>query len=157
MTRKLSVFLVATLAVAVCLSLGCSKSSTTQASFESSSKSSSSPFKSSSSSGGGDDDEESEDEAYLRDVTDYASSFDADEGDPQVFQRELSDIAETHGVTDWESHDRTYLAIGRGLARANLDDSGFERIAVELANEDSDRLAMMQAGFLSKGEGSDAR
>ncbi len=151
MIRRLSAFFAATLVIAVCLSLGCLKSSTTQASSESSSKSSSSPFKSSSSSGG--EEEQTEDEAYRRDVRDYASSFDINQGDPRVFQRELSEIAETHGFTDWESHDGTYLAIGQGLAQAKLDDRGFEKLAVELANEDYARLALLQAGFKSDPEG----
>jgi len=70
-----------------------------------------------------------------------------------VFQRDLSEIAETHGFTDWEAREGSYLAIGRGFARANMDDHGFAKIAVELANEDYGRLALLQAGFASKSEG----
>lgn len=153
MSTKSAAFLVAVLGLALSFSLACFKSSTTQASSEGSSNSSSSPFKWSSSSSS-DDDEQTEDDAYRRDVRDYASSFDASDGDTHVFQRDLSEIAEMHGFTDWESHEVTYLAIGRGLARANLDDRRFRKLAVELANEDFGRLALLQAGFEASREDS---
>ncbi len=132
-----------TFLVATVFLLGCSKSSTTQASFGSSSDSSSSPFKSSSSSDG----EQEEDAAYRSDVRDYAASFGAADVDASVLQRDLSGIAETHGFTDWESHEGTYLAIGQGLGRAGIESRRFERIAVELAEQDHHRLALLQAGF----------
>jgi hypothetical protein len=69
------------------------------------------------------------------------------DGDTRAFQRDLSEIAETHGVTDWENREGTYLAIGRGLARAAVDDRRFEQLAVDLANEDFGRLALLQAGY----------
>ncbi len=127
MPTRSAAYFIAILGLASCFSLACSKSLTTQASFESSSDSSSSPFRSSSSSSP-DDDEQTEDEAYRRDVQDYASSFDATGDDTRVFQRDLSEIAETHGFIDWESHEGTYLAIGRGLARANLDGANVQEI-----------------------------
>jgi hypothetical protein len=58
---------------------------------------------------------------------------------------------------DWESHEGTYLAIGRGLARASLDDRRFRKLAVELANEDFGRLALLQAGFEAGREGAGTR
>lgn len=147
MTARRASPLVTALAIVLCFSLGCvSKSSTTQASVESSSKSLSSPFKWSSSSSS-DDDEQTQDDAYRRDVRDYATSFGVSDGDARAFQRDLSEIAETHGVMDWENHEGTYLAIGGGLARADLDNHRFERLAIELANEDFARLALLQAGY----------
>jgi hypothetical protein len=157
MTTKLAGFLALTLGLTVSMSLGCVKSSTTQASSKGSSNTASSPFKSSSSSKDSEDTEDTEDAAYRRDVRDYASSFDASAGDTRVFQRDLSEIAETHGFTDWESREGSYLAIGSGFARANLDDRGFAEIAIELANEDYSRLALLQAGFESQSGGADAK
>ena len=156
MPTRSAAYFIAVLGLASCFSLACFKSSTSQASFESSSDSSSSPFRSSSSSSP-DDDEQTEDDAYRRDVQDYASSFDATGDDTRVFQRDLSEIAETHGFMDWESHEGTYLAIGRGLAGANLDDRRFRKLAVELANEDFGRLALLQAGFEAGREGARTR
>lgn len=131
--------------VGLCPALGCFKSSTTQASFESSSDSSMSPFKSSSESSSPDEDDE--ESAYERDVRDLAVRFGASADDVMSFQRDLSGIAEGYGVTDWERRDGTYFAIGAGLARADLDDQRFGQLAVELANEDLERLELIKAGY----------
>ena len=129
------------------LALACSKSSTTQASFESSSKSSASPFRSSSASSGSDEPVDAAEEAYRRDVSDSAAQFATTAGDVEVFQRDLSGIAESHGITDWESHDGTYLAIGSGLAMADLGEDGFGVIAVELVDKDARRLELVRLGY----------
>lgn len=128
--------------VGLCFLLGCFKSSTTQASFEGSSKSSAAPFKSSSDSSGSSDKRQA---AYHRDVRDYTARFAAAPGDVRVFQRDLSAIAESHGVTDWEHDDVTYFAIGQGLARAGLEGDRFRRLAKELASKRD--LAMVKAGY----------
>ena len=132
--------------LALCVVVGCFKSSTTQASSESSSKASSSPFESSSASSSPSDDE-GEDSAYRRDVRDYAARFATGGGDVQAFQRDLGAIAEGHGVTDWEREQATYVAIGQGLARAGLDQSQFHRLAVQIAHEDHAHLALLRAGY----------
>ena len=140
---------------ALCFSVGCGvfKSSTTQASVESSSdssaaafRSSSSPFRwsSDSSSPGGESSS-----AYQRDVTDYTAKFAASEGDPQSFQRDLSAIAEGHGVTDWEQDEVTYLAIGRGLAKAGLSEQRFQDFAAQLSNDR--QLALVKSGYQTYG------
>ena len=140
---------------ALCFSVGCGvfKSSTTQASVESSSdssaaafRSSSSPFRwsSDSSSPGGESSS-----AYQRDVTDYTAKFAASEGDPQSFQRDLSAIAEGHGVTDWEQDNDTYLAIGRGLAKAGVNGERYQLLSVELSNQS--QLSLVNSGYKAYG------
>jgi hypothetical protein len=135
---------ITTAAVVLCIQVGCSKSSTTQASSESSSKSSSSPFKSSSGSSSGS--EETED-AYQRDVRDYTAKLAASKLNLQSYQRDLSSIAEAYGITDWERRDATFVAIGRGLAKAQISDRRYRVIAVELANEDYAHLALLKSGY----------
>jgi hypothetical protein len=145
--------------IALCFATGCSKSSTTQASFGSSSDSSSSPFKSSSKSSSGDDeegeksDEEGEKEtAFQRDVRNYTVEFAqaADEHDIESFQRGLGDIAEGYGITDWERTEDTFVAIGRGLGESELDDANAKQIAMVLSSEDYDHLMLIQSGFESR-------
>ena len=139
--------------IALCFATGCSKSSTTQASFGSSSDSSSSPFKSSSKSSSGDDEEgEKEETAYQRDVRDYTVEFARaeDEHDIDSFQRGLGEIAEDYGITDWERTEDTFVAIGRGLGESGLDDENAKEIAMELSNEDYDHLMLIRSGFESR-------
>ena len=142
--------------LALCFATGCSKSSTTQASFGSSSDSSSSPFKSSSKSSSGDDEEgkkeEEKETAFQRDVRNYTVEFaqTADENDTESFQRDLGDIAEGYGITDWERTEDTFVAIGRGLGESELDDANAKQLAVALSNEDYDHLVLIRSGFESR-------
>ena len=136
------------LAMALCFGTGCvSKSSTTQGSSESFSDSSSSPFEWSSSSSDSSPDDDKTESAYERDVRDYTASYATSTGDVRGLQRDLAAIAEEYGVTDWERHDATYVAIGRGLARAASDPGRTESLAVELANQDHRRLELMRVAY----------
>jgi len=146
-----------TISIALFLATGCSKSSTTQASFESSSDSSSSPFKSSSKSSSRDDGENEnrkeedpkQETAFQRDVRNYTVDFSqkADGSDIESFQRGLSAIAEGYGITDWERRADTFVAIGRGLGESGLDDPIVKQFAVALSNEDYDHLALIRSGY----------
>jgi hypothetical protein len=129
--------------LAFCFLGGCSNSSTTQASSESSSDSSSSPSRSSGSS------EKSEDgeTAYERDVRDYTAAFAASDGDVESFQRDLSEIAGGYGMSDWERNEATFVAIGSGLAMAEVGDRRYRALAIELSNEDFERLALVKSGY----------
>ena len=133
-------------ALALCFGVGCFKSSTTQASSESSSKSSSSPFKSSSKSSG-DEDEATEETAYQRDIRDSTARFALSQEDLPSFQRDLSAIAESYGVTDWERLDDTYVAIGRGLAVAEAPDERTRELVVAISDEDFRKLDLVRAGY----------
>lgn len=124
----------------LCFGVGCFKSSTLQASSESSSDSSKSSSGSSSPS-----DEKAT--AYQRDVRDYTASFAETPGDIRSFQRDLGDIAEIHGMTDWENDAGTFFAVGLGLAEAGVDRKQYEELAIEISNQDFDRLALVQSGY----------
>ena len=138
--------------IALCFATGCSKSSTTQASFGSSSDSSSSPFKSSS----GDDEEgedgekeEEKESAFERDVRNFTVEFARTGGefDIESFQRDLGAIAEGYGITDWERTQDTFVAIGRGLGESELDEPSAKQLAVALSNEDYDHLMLIRSGY----------
>jgi hypothetical protein len=139
--------------IALCFAIGCSKSSTTQASFGSSSDSSSSPFKSSSKSSSGDDDEEKEEEsAFQRDVRNYTVEFaeSSDEHDVESFQRNLGAIAEGYGITDWERSEGVFVTIGHGLGESDLDDEDANELAAALSNDNHDHLILIRAGVKSR-------
>lgn len=131
--------------VALCFQVGCFKSSTTQASSGSSSDFSSSPFTSSSDSSSGSD--EAEEDAYQRDIRDYTAKLAASDLDLRSYQRDLSAIAESYGVTDWERRDTTFVAIGRGLAKAQISHRRYTELAVELADENYAHLALVKSGY----------
>jgi len=141
--RTITVFIAV---VAFCFSAGCGifKSSTTQASVESSSKSSAASSRSSS---GSSSPSEESPSAYERDVTDYTAKFAVSGGDAQAFQRDVSAMAEEHGVTDWEQDDATYEAIGRGLAKAGLGEQGFQDFVAQLSSANHGQLGLVKSGY----------
>ena len=84
-------------------------------------------------------------------MTDYTAKFAASDGDVQSFQRDLSAIAEDHGVTDWEQDDATYLAIGSGLAKAGVSGERYQLLSVELSNQNQSHLTLVNSGYKAYG------
>ena len=85
----------------------------------SSGTSSDSSKSSSASSGGSETDPKDAKRAFMGDVSAYTTSV-AKEGNAEAYMRELGNIAERHGITDWERNTDTYHAIGTGLRRAGI-------------------------------------
>ncbi len=98
---------------------GCSFSYSSGASSDSSATSSDSSKSSSASSGGSETEPKDAKEAYMSDVSAYTTGA-AKGDDPEAYLRELGDIAQRHGITDWERDTATYNAIGTGLRRAGI-------------------------------------
>src|SRR2546425_12888455 len=59
-------------------------------------------------------------DSYREDVRDYTYACVDAENELLDFEDGLGVIAERHGVSDWEAADATYVAIGAGLARAQV-------------------------------------
>jgi hypothetical protein len=147
------------ISLALCFTIGCSKSSTSQASSESSSDSSSSPFKSSSKSSRDDDEkdqkegeDEKEETSFERDIRNYTVEFAETTDEPNIasFQRGLGTIAEDHGISDWERNRDAFMSIGRGIGESNLTDTNAKQLAVALSNEDYDHLMLIRSGMESR-------
>ena len=127
----------------VFLNAGCFKSSTFQASSESSSDSSKSFSKSSSSSSPSDEEES----AYAHDVRNVTARYARADGGARTIRRQISAVAERHGITDWEHDDATFLGIGRGLAAAGVNEAELAEIGLELSDADPERMASIRTGY----------
>jgi hypothetical protein len=127
---------------------GIFKSTTSQASSESSSKSSKSPFDSSSASSDSSGADSSE---FQHDVKDSTADYVTEGGDLSAFRREIGSNAEHYGVTDWEAHAQTYVAMGRGLKVAGLQPTSAETLAAQITDADQTRLAWILAGYREPG------
>ncbi len=123
--------------------LGCLTSSTLKASSDSSSKASKSLSRSVRSVLGSSSPGRSESE----DVEEATSSFVQTEGDLAAFRRELGRIGREHGVSDWETHEPTWWAIGRGLRRAGLEGERLERMKAVLADARPRYMKWIQRGY----------
>jgi hypothetical protein len=63
------------------------------------------------------------DEDYARDVAAVGAAF-VGSGEPaDILRQDLSHLAETHGITDWEVLEETWLGLGIGLRHAGLGQS----------------------------------
>ncbi len=128
--------------VAALLFNGCSFS----ASSESSSNIISSPFKSISASSS----TESSDK-YENEVRDYTSAYvRSSASDYAGFKSGISEIAARQGVTNWEVQPITYIAIGRGLRKANVKGIEYETFKKNLAAGDYSRMQDIEKGYRSK-------
>lgn len=125
----------------VILAAGCSIS-------ESVSKSISSPFEWSSDSIASSSGSSSRARAdYISDVRDYTQAYVKSGGDFDTFTQGLSQIAERHGVSDWESDNDTYVGIGQGLKKAGSTSVQLSVWKTNLSKGDASKAAAIQKGY----------
>ena len=129
----LSRFLSSLLVLSLVAVTGCSISDSISSPFESSSASSRSS--------------ESNSSKFHRSVVDYTASFAAGQGDFNVFQKGLSDLAAKYGQTNWESDMETYVSVGKGLKQAKVDTGTLQAFIVNIAKGDSAKAAAIQKGY----------
>ncbi len=105
------------------------------------SKSVSSPFVSSSRSS-------SPEKAYREDVRDFTAAHVQSGGNAADLLREIASLAEGHGITDWESNESTYRAIGEGLGKA-----GYRQVEVDAfknnLTSNEQQAKWLQSGYKS--------
>lgn len=104
----------------------------------------SSPFKSSSASSRS---SESNQTKFHNSVVDYTASFAAGQGDFDVFQQGLSDLAAKYGQTNWQSDPETYVSVGKGLRKAKVNQGTLQAFIVNVAKGDSTKAAAIQKGY----------
>ena len=61
-------------------------------------------------------------ERYARDLAAVSATFPTSPADETAVVRDVTRVAEAHGITDWESLDATWLGIGVGLRDAGMSD-----------------------------------
>jgi len=99
-------------------------------SFGDSSYSSSSPSRSSSrSSKGSPEQVQKTHSSYQEEVSSLAVLYAGSQNDSQSFHRELARISARHGINDWGDYRGTFLAIGRGMKRANVAKSAIQHLS----------------------------
>lgn len=143
-THKSPIRIAAAAAIALTLA-GCSFSTSSK----SSSTSSTSPFKLASSPlDSSSESSKTQEEKYERDVTEYTVEFvQSSRGDLNGFRSRLGELARSHGITDWESDDLTYVAIGRGLRQADLGKPQYQAFKESMSRSDARRMRAVQRGY----------
>jgi hypothetical protein len=84
---------------------------------------------------------------YRDDVCTYTAATATRSRSREVFLRGLSEVAARHGLTDWERFQSTYVGIGCGIVRGNLDQSDARGFVAALVGNDSERLHAIAWGI----------
>jgi hypothetical protein len=85
--------------------------------------------------------------AYQGDVRDYTYAHVISGGNVANFQRDLGRIAERHGITNWEADTATYVGIGEGLRRANINSVELDAFKRNLSGGDTGKMQAIQRGY----------
>jgi hypothetical protein len=87
------------------------------------------------------------DEAYSCAVRDYTYAYVDADGEAPDFARGLVTIAARHGVRDWDAADATWIAVGAGLARAQVSATTLADFKRTVGHADPLRTADIQRGY----------
>jgi len=90
---------------------------------------------------------------YQNEVADYTMAY-VKSSQPGAnytsFLKGLSDIAAEEGITNWDQDSLTYLGIGKGLKKANVEGIAYETYKKNFAKGDSKKMEEIQDGYESE-------
>jgi hypothetical protein len=89
---------------------------------------------------------------YQNEIADYTTAYVKSSqpgADYTSFLKGLSDIAAKEGVTNWDQDSLTYLGIGIGLKKANVEGVAYETYKKNFAGGDSKKMEQIQDGYES--------
>ncbi|MDD5322427.1 MAG: putative lipoprotein [Methylococcales bacterium] len=89
---------------------------------------------------------------YQNEIADYTTAYVKSSqpgADYTTFQKGLSDIAAKEGVTNWDQDPLTYMGIGIGLKKANVEGTTYETYKKNFAGGDSKKMEEIQSGYES--------
>lgn len=91
--------------------------------------------------------EEPEEISYRDDVRVAGRSFAATSGGAEAFVREIGEIAERHGITDWEADRATWLALGEGFRQGGLSPDEIDGLLLQLGHLQSPERGYVHEGY----------
>jgi hypothetical protein len=100
-----------------------------------------------SSSGSSSPEDEPAETSYQDDVRVASRTYAATGGDSQAFVRQLGEIAERHGITDWEADRATWLGLGEGFQQAGLSQDQVDGLLLELGHLQSPERGYVHEGY----------
>lgn len=124
---------------------GCSVSTSSQSAsdaFASSESSSRSSVSSSRSSSGGE-----RQSRYREDVRSYTAASVRSGARLDAFAKQLGELARSHGLTNWEDDETTYVGIGEGLGDAAVGTAQLETYKTSFSRSDPFKMQAIQRGY----------
>jgi len=93
------------------------------------------------------DDEAPAESAYRDDVRVATRSLAASGAPEDQLSRELSRVAQQHGISHWEGHAGTWIAMGTGMREAGLTQADVEVVLVRLGGVDTGERELVLEGY----------
>jgi hypothetical protein len=90
---------------------------------------------------------------YQNEVADYTMAYVKSSqpgADYTTFLKGISDIAAKEGVTNWDQDRLTYMGIGKGLKKANVEGAAYETYKKNFAGGNSEKMEEIQDGYESE-------
>ena len=84
---------------------------------------------------------------YRNDVSDYTEAYVVSGGSDGAFLNGIGGLAETRGITDWESDENTWTGIGSGLGRTAITDVQLGVYKENWGGGDPQKIQQIQKGF----------
>lgn len=87
---------------------------------------------------------------YQNEIADYTTAYvkSSQPGEGyNTFLKGVSDIAAKEGVTNWDQDSLTYMGIGMGLKKANVEGTAYETYKKNFAGGDSKKMEEIQDGY----------
>ena len=126
--------------------VGCSLSTSSQSASDSSASSESSSRSSASSSRSSTSGERRQ-SRYREDVRSYTAAYVRSGARFDAFEKELSELARSHGLTNWEEDEATYVGIGAGLGDAAVGQAQLEAYKTGFSRSDPVKMQAVQRGY----------
>jgi hypothetical protein len=84
---------------------------------------------------------------YREEVRSYTAAY-VRSGVPfDAFEKELGDLARSHGLTHWEEDETTYVGIGEGLGDASVGEAQLEMYKTSFSRSDPFKMQAIQRGY----------
>ena len=90
---------------------------------------------------------------YQNEVADYTMAYVKSSqpgADYTTFLKGISDIAAKEGVTNWDQDPLTYMGIGKGLKKADVEGIAYDTYKKNFAKGDSKKMEEIQDGYESE-------
>jgi len=90
---------------------------------------------------------------YQNEVADYTMAYVKSSqpgADYTSFLKGLSDIAAKEGVTNWDQDSLTYMGIGKGLKKADVEGVAYETYKKNFAGGNAKKMQQIQDGYESE-------
>ena len=90
---------------------------------------------------------------YQNEIADYTMAYVKSSqpgADYTSFMKGLSDIAAKEGITNWDQDSLTYMGIGKGLKKADVEGIAYETYKKNFAGGNAQKMQQIQDGYESE-------